>query len=129
MTGVLLVSHSLRLAEGAKELVDELAHGAVPVAPVGGEDPLGVSAEMVLEGARALLAQDQVQAVVALGDLGSAIIALEAAIDLGELAGVLWIADAPFVEGAVAAVMAAASGGGPQAVAEAAEEAAGLKKR
>lgn len=129
MTGVLLVSHSLRLAEGVKELVDELAHGAVPVAPVGGGHPLGVSAAMVLEGARALLAQDQVEAVVALGDLGSAIIALEAAIDLGDLDGVLWIADAPFVEGAVAAVMAAAAGGGPTAVAEAAEEAGVLKKR
>ncbi|MDA8198972.1 MAG: hypothetical protein M0Z54_06020 [Thermaerobacter sp.] len=129
MTGVLLASHSKRLAEGLKELVDELCHGAVPVVAVGGGNPLGVSVEMVMEGVRALLAQPGVDAGVALGDLGGALVALETAVEIGHLEGQLLIADAPLVEGAVAAVMAAAIGEGPEAVAAAAAEAGQLPKR
>ena len=129
MTGVLLVSYSLRLAEGVKELVDELDHGAVPVWPVGGVDELGVSVEAVLAAARALLQRPDVEAVVGLGDLGGAIIALETSVDVGHLEGVLWVADAPLVEGAVAAVMAAAAGGAATNVVAAAEEAATQRKR
>ena len=129
MTGVLVVSHSRMLAEGVKELVDELSHGAVPVVAVGGGNPLGVSVAMVMEGARALLAEPGVDGGVALGDLGGAIVALETAVEVGQLEGKLWIADAPLVEGAVAAVMAAAIGQGPDAVAAAAAEAGQLRKR
>ena len=129
MTGVLVVSHSRMLAEGVKELVDELSHGAVLVVAVGGGNPLGVSVAMVMEGARALLAEPGVDGGVALGDLGGAIVALETAVEVGQLEGKLWIADAPLVEGAVAAVMAAAIGQGPDAVAAAAAEAGQLRKR
>ncbi len=129
MTGVLVASHSKMLAEGVKELVDELSHGAVPVVAVGGGNPLGVSVAMVIEGARALLAEPGVDGGVALGDLGGAIVALETAVEVGQLEGKLWIADAPLVEGAVAAVMAAAIGEGPDAVAAAAAEAGQLRKR
>jgi PTS hybrid protein len=63
--------------------------------------------------------------VLALLDLGSASLALDLALDeLGEpLRSRVRVTEAPFVEGAVLAAVAAASGAGLAAVAEAAERA------
>jgi phosphocarrier protein FPr len=38
MIGLVLVSHSARLAEGALELVEQMVQGAVPLALAGGTD-------------------------------------------------------------------------------------------
>ena len=66
--------------------------------------------------------------VVVLPDLGSAVLTVRAVLeDHGEAATVL-IADAPFVEGAVAATVTAAAGGDVKAVAAAAEEARHVRK-
>lgn len=130
MTGLLLVSHSRRLAEGLAELVREMAP-EVPIIACGGEEgALGVSADAVVDAYRRLAGR--AGAVVALADLGSALMNLENARDLlgDELRGCpLEIADAPFVEGAIAASMVALSGGEGQEVLGAAQEAWGQRKR
>ena len=119
--GIVLVSHSAALAEGAAELARQVAGGAVPVIPAGGTDDggLGTSAAKV---AQAVKQADRGVGVLIVPDLGSAVLTVRAM--LGDLPDVtVALADAPFVEGAVAATVTAAGGADLTAVTKAAEEA------
>lgn len=102
----------------------------VPVRVVGGSEAVpGVGADDVLRG-WSELAREAAEAV-ALADLGSSLMNLENALELagGGSPCPLRIADAPLVEGAVAAAMAAATGGAVDEVCEAAEAAWNARKR
>ena len=111
--GLVLVSHSAQLAAGLAELLGRL--GAPPgsaVAAGGTEDGgIGTSYELVRA---AIEAADHDRGVVVLVDLGSAVLTarlvLEDQAELGRPRADVVIADAPFVEGAVAAAVAAAGG-------------------
>jgi len=119
--GIVLVSHSVRLAEGAADLAAQVGGGTVAVVAAGGTDDggLGTSAAKV---ERALRDAERGAGVVVLPDLGSAVLTVRALLeDLPDVTVVL--ADAPFVEGAVAATVTAAAGADLTAVAKAAEEA------
>ena len=126
--GIVLVSHSAALAEGAAELAAQVSGGTVAIIPAGGTDDgrLGTSAAKVR---RAVKLADGGGGVVILPDLGSAVLTVRALLtDTGDLPGPIEIADAPFVEGVVAATVAAASGGDITAVLAAAEEARHARK-
>jgi dihydroxyacetone kinase phosphotransfer subunit len=128
LVGVVLVSHSARLAEGLAELVRELGGDQVPVIAAGGMDDgsLGTSYGRIEDAVREA---DQGAGVLLLGDLGSALLTVKTLLDEGvgrEARAVL--ADAPFVEGAVAAVVTASAGGDLEAVRAAAEEARQFRK-
>ncbi|MFB7797408.1 dihydroxyacetone kinase phosphoryl donor subunit DhaM [Isoptericola sp. NPDC056134] len=119
--GLLLVSHSARLADGTVELAREMAPDVVLESGAGdGAGGLGTSLEVVQDAlGRAL---PRVDGVVVLADLGSAVLTVETALDLDEdLVSRVRLADAPFVEGAVAAAVAAQQGAGLDAVLAAAE--------
>ena len=118
--GIVLVSHSVRLAEGAADLAAQVGGGTVAVVAAGGTDDggLGTSAAKVQRGLRLA---DSGAGVVILPDLGSAVLTVRAL--LAEDDPQVILADAPFVEGAVAATVAAAAGVDMKAVAAAAEEA------
>jgi PTS hybrid protein len=119
--GIVLVSHSVRLAEGAADLAAQVGGGTVAVVAAGGTDDggLGTSAAKV---ERALRDAEGGAGVVVLPDLGSAVLTVRALLeDLPDVTVAL--ADAPFVEGAVAATVTAAAGADLTAVAKAAEEA------
>jgi len=122
--GIVLVSHSVRLAEGAADLAAQVSGGTVTVAAAGGTDDggLGTSAAKV---ERAVRGADGGAGVLVLADLGSAVLTVRALLeDPGVLRGAtVTLADAPFVEGAVAATVTAAAGADLTAVAKAAEEA------
>ena len=125
--GIVLVSHSAELAQGAANLAAQVSGGTVTIVAAGGTDDgdLGTSAAKV---ERALHQADQGAGVVVLPDLGSAVLTVRAVLeDYGSARGVL-LADAPFVEGAVAATVIAAAGGDLKAVAAAAEEARHARK-
>ena len=125
--GIVLVSHSAELAEGAAHLAAQVSGGTVTIVAAGGTDggELGTSAAKV---ARGLSQAESGAGVVVLPDLGSAVLTVRAVLeDYGEAENVL-LADAPFVEGAVAATVAAAAGGDIKAVAAAAEEARHVRK-
>lgn len=128
LVGVVLVSHSARLAEGLAELVRELGGDQVPVIAAGGMDDgsLGTSYGKI---ERAVREADQGAGVLLLGDLGSALLTVKTVLDEGmaEQARAV-LADAPFVEGAVAAVVTASAGGDLEAVRTAAEEARLFRK-
>jgi dihydroxyacetone kinase phosphotransfer subunit len=126
--GVVLVSHSSRLAEGLAELVRELGGDQVPVIAAGGMDDgsLGTSYGRIEQ---AVHDADQGAGVLLLGDLGSALLTVKTLLDegVGQQGGAV-LADAPFVEGAVAAVVTASAGGDLEAVRAAAEEARLFRK-
>ncbi|HEY2639408.1 MAG TPA: dihydroxyacetone kinase phosphoryl donor subunit DhaM [Streptosporangiaceae bacterium] len=126
--GIVLVSHSAALAAGAAELAGQVGGGAVVIVPAGGTDDgrLGTSIDKVRA---ALAAASSGAGVVILPDLGSSVLTVKALLADGDyLPDQLAIADAPFVEGAVAATIAAAVGGDLKAVASAAEEARNARK-
>ena len=119
--GIVLVSHSARLAEGAADLAGQVSGGTVRVLAAGGTEDgeLGTSAEKV---ALAVASAEAGAGVLVLPDLGSAVLTVRAMLEDMPGARVV-LADAPFVEGAVAATVTAAAGADLKAVATAAEEA------
>jgi phosphoenolpyruvate---glycerone phosphotransferase subunit DhaM len=127
LVGIVLVSHSAELAQGAVHLAEQVSGGTVTIIAAGGTDDgdLGTSAAKV---SRGLSLADSGAGVVVLPDMGSAVLTVRAVLDdHGDATGVLLV-DAPFVEGAVAATVTAAAGGDVKAVAAAAEEARHVRK-
>lgn len=121
--GLVLVSHSAKAAEGVADLVRQMAPDVV-IEPAGGMDDgeLGTSYDLISAAiGRALAGGD---GAVVLTDLGSAILTVESVLDMEDFAGRALMADAPFVEGAVAAGVAAQGGGSSESVLNAAESAA-----
>ena len=128
--GIVLVSHSAEVAASVAELAKELAGGGteVPVAAAGGTEGggLGTSAELI---AAAAASVDRGAGVAVLTDLGSAVLTVKALLAEGdELPAGTRLVDAPFVEGAVAAVVTAAAGADLAAVEAAAAEAYTYRK-
>ncbi|MFJ8163925.1 PTS-dependent dihydroxyacetone kinase phosphotransferase subunit DhaM [Streptomyces sp. NPDC096136] len=128
--GIVLVSHSAQVAESVAQLARALAAGGAGalVAPAGGrpDGGLGTSAELVLAAAASV---DRGAGVALLADLGSAVLTVKALLEDGDLPPDSRLVDAPFLEGAVAAVVAASTGAPLEAVAVAATEAYGYRKR
>ncbi|MET8944344.1 PTS fructose transporter subunit IIA [Streptomyces sp. NPDC004542] len=130
LVGIVLVSHSAEVAASVAELARSLTAGgtAVPVASAGGTDGggIGTSAELV---AAAAAAVDRGAGVALLTDLGSAVLTVKALLAEGdELPPDSRLVDAPFLEGAVAAVVTAATGADLDAVEAAAMEAYTYRK-
>ncbi|WP_329213661.1 PTS fructose transporter subunit IIA [Streptomyces sp. NBC_01485] len=128
--GIVLVSHSAAVATAVAELARGLVGGgtAVPVAAAGGTEGggLGTSAELI---AAAAVSVDRGAGVAVLADLGSAVLTVKAMLAEGdELPGTARLLDAPFVEGAVAAVVTASTGADLDAVEAAAMEAYTYRK-
>jgi PTS hybrid protein len=121
---LVLVSHSADIASGLAEMVGQIAGDGVPVVPVGGavDGSLGTDGGRVLEVLRAAASDG---GAVVLVDLGSSVLSVRAA--LNELSADererLAVADAPLVEGAIAAAVAASTGCSHVEAARAAEEA------
>lgn len=129
MVGIILISHSSRLADGAAELVGQIA-GDVRVVPAGGTDDgrLGTSTDRI---ASAIADADTGDGVLLIPDMGSSVLSalsLLADLDPEHDGKQIRLADAPFIEGAVAAAVAAAGGLDLAAVARAAEEARDVRK-
>ena len=128
MVGIVLISHSRAIAEGAADLAAQVSAGAVRVVGVGGTDDgrLGTSIDALSS------AVDKVSAgagVVVIPDLGSAVLTVKAYLaDSGASTSDIVIADAPFVEGAVAAAVTASAGAALADVVAAAEGARDVRK-
>jgi phosphocarrier protein FPr len=113
MIGLVIVSHSARLAEGVSELARQVAQDKVRVAAAGGTgdpaNPIGTDAFLVLQAIDSVYSED---GVLVLMDLGSAVLSAGTALDLLDEArqGQVHLCAAPLVEGAVAAATLAAAG-------------------
>ena len=109
--GLVLVSHSTGLVEGLAELVGQVAGPGVTIQAIGGtvDGSLGTDPDRVLE---AMQAAAQAPGAVVLMDLGSSVLAVNAALEDLSAEQRAWLAvvDAPLVEGAVAAGVLASTG-------------------
>ncbi len=123
MVGLVLVSHSAQLADGVAELAAQMAGPDVRIGAAGGMDEpggaLGTDASRVVRAIDEVWSQD---GVLVLMDLGSAVLSAELAVDLLDerRRGRVLLTQAPLVEGAVAAAVAAGIGEPLQKVAAAA---------
>ncbi|BAZ66208.1 phosphoenolpyruvate-protein phosphotransferase [Fischerella sp. NIES-4106] len=119
MIGIVIVSHSKRLAEGVRELAVQMVQDHVPIAVAAGIDdpanPLGTDAIQVYEAIASVYSDD---GVLVLMDLGSALMSAEMALEFLPLEQQqqIHLCAAPLVEGAIAAVVAAAAGNDMQQV-------------
>jgi phosphoenolpyruvate---glycerone phosphotransferase subunit DhaM len=121
LVGLVIVSHSARLAEGVAELAGQMAPD-VALVPAGGAPDGGLGTDFEAVSA-ALDRADRGAGVLLLYDLGSARMTAELALEAVAKPERVMMADAPLVEGAVAAAVAAQGGAALEAVAGAARSA------
>jgi PTS hybrid protein len=120
--GIVVISHSGKLAEGLAELAGQMAPD-VEIFPCGGDGDGGLGTDYA-EVSAAVAAADSGAGVVVLYDLGSAKMVAEMAVEETDDGRVV-VVDAPLVEGAVAAAVAAQGGASMADVAAAAAAAFG----
>ena len=107
MVGIVIVSHSQKLAEGVVEIARMMAHDA-PLAAAGGLDDgnLGTSYDKIQNAIESVYSAD---GVIVLMDMGSAVMTTEMVLEDLQRDNVLMI-DCPLVEGAVLAAVESAGG-------------------
>ncbi|WP_028235121.1 dihydroxyacetone kinase phosphoryl donor subunit DhaM [Pseudobutyrivibrio sp. MD2005] len=128
MVGLVLVSHSVKITEGLKDLTAEIAPTHKGIISAGGmeDGAIGTDAIRISEAIRQANDGD---GVVVLADIGSGVMSAETAIELLEEEDInVKFADAPLVEGTIAAAVSAMVGSDIEAVIKAAEDCRGAKK-
>ena len=107
MVGIVIVSHSQKLAEGVVEIAHMMAEEA-PVAAAGGleDGTLGTSYDRILD---AIKSVDSGDGVVILADMGSAVMTAEIVLEDIESENIK-ILNCPLVEGAILAAMESVGG-------------------
>lgn len=129
MVGVVIVSHSAKVAEGISEMASQMAKPGQKIIAAGGtiDGRIGTDAVKIYE---AINAADSGDGVALMVDLGSAVMSAETALDLldQDLRSRVKIADAPILEGSISAVVQASLGGVLAEVIVTAEQARELKK-
>ena len=125
MVGIVIVSHSQKLAEGVVELAKMMAANA-PVAAAGGLDDgnFGTSYEKISAAIESVYSPD---GVAVLMDMGSAVMTTEMVLEDLERDNVKML-DCPLVEGAVLAAVESAGGISLDALTERIAEARAVKK-
>ena len=103
MVGIVVISHSSKIAEGAIELAREMAP-TVPMVSAGGtsDKRIGTDMEKILEGINKVYSED---GVIILFDLGSALMNAQMALEFldEEKQDKVIIVDAALIEGTVVA--------------------------
>lgn len=112
MIGIVLVSHSKKITDGLKELIDEMANESenVKIVSNGGTDDgrLGTNSVLVLETLESMADFEQ---VYLFAGVGSAKMSVETAIDLlDNTDNITSLIDYPLVEGAFAVGISASAG-------------------
>ncbi|WP_374370864.1 dihydroxyacetone kinase phosphoryl donor subunit DhaM [Dongia sp.] len=121
--GIVIVSHSPKVAEGAADMVRQMVGNEVPLAWCGGDPAggLGTSVEKIMGAIDQAWSEGGVAILV---DLGGAETNSEMAIEMlpPERQGRVVVCNAPIVEGAVIAATEAAGGSALDVVKRTAEE-------
>ncbi|MGQ4647780.1 phosphoenolpyruvate--protein phosphotransferase [Lyngbya aestuarii] len=113
MVGIVIVSHSAQLAAGVVELAKQMAQQPVPIAIAAGiDDPENPFGTDVLQVQAAIESVYSDAGVVVLMDLGSSVLSAEMAWEFlaEDQKSNVKLCEAPLVEGAIAAVVQAATG-------------------
>ena len=104
MVGIVIVSHSWKVAEGIYDLVMQMASENDHIIPAGGMEDGSIGTDAMKIQA-AIEKADTGDGVAVLADLGSGIMSAEMAIEMLESDIEVRIADAPVLEGAVSAAV------------------------
>ena len=113
MVGIVIVSHSAKLASGVLELAREMAGAEVKLSAAGGmalpDHPMGTDAGFIAQAIEEVYSED---GVIVLMDLGSAILSTEMAIEMlpAEKQTHIVLCPGPLAEGAVSAAVQARIG-------------------
>ncbi len=114
MIGIVIVSHSAKLAEGVLELARNMGGAELLIQAAGGistdDAALGTDPIRILQAIEQVYSDD---GVLVLMDLGSAILSSEMAVDMlpDDKRSRIFLCEAPVVEGAIAAAVQARIGG------------------
>jgi len=123
--GLVIVSHSEKLASGVAELAQQMTQGAITIVAAGGagDNVIGTSVETIQQ---AIERADGPNGVLVLLDMGSAILSTEMALEMltDEQRSRVLLSFAPIVEGALAAALDATLGHSLREVKAVAENAA-----
>lgn len=127
MVGIVVVSHSRSLAEGVVELARQMGGDELPLEAAGGleDGSIGTDVERVRAAIERAMTDD---GVLVLMDLGSALMSAEMAVELLQSGGEVALSEAPFVEGTVAAAVAARGGASLAEVRAEARQAIAIKE-
>ncbi len=129
MVGIVIVSHSAKLADGVKELAMQMASKDLKILTAGGlaDGSIGTDAVRIQN---AIEQSDSGEGVCILADLGSGILSTQTALEFldDDLLARTRIADAPIAEGAISAAVSASIGSTLDEVVGSAEEARGMQK-
>src|SRR5690554_4930298 len=80
MVGVVIVSHSAKVAEGTKEIAEQMVGGELQIIACGGDQKGGIGTDP--DRIRAAISMaDQGEGVVVLADLGSAVLSVGLILD------------------------------------------------
>jgi dihydroxyacetone kinase phosphotransfer subunit len=111
MVGIVIVSHSEKIAQGIVELCSQMVFCDMSIEAAGGTNDgrIGTDATKIAEAVKKV---DSGDGVLILVDLGSAVMSAELALELLEedLRSRTLVADAPIVEGSVGAAVQACIG-------------------
>ncbi len=111
MIGIVVVSHSPKLAEAAFELAREMVPDTAPRVALAAGTGDGLTGTDATRVAAAIAEVASPEGVLVLMDLGSAVLSAELAIEFaGDVGGEVRLSSAPIVEGLLAAFVRAAGG-------------------
>ena len=124
MLGMVIVSHSEKIAQGVRELALQMAKD-VNIVPAGGlgDGNIGTDLEKIMNG---INEADSGDGVIVLMDLGSAVMTTEMAIDMVE--NDVTMIDGPVVEGGIAAAVTIMSGGSIEDIKKSVDECKTISK-
>ncbi|MBC7869714.1 MAG: PTS-dependent dihydroxyacetone kinase phosphotransferase subunit DhaM [Chitinophagaceae bacterium] len=129
MISIVIVSHSSKVAEGVKELAEQVSQKRIKVFAAGGVDDqtIGTNVERIYE---ALLEATKDDGALVLLDLGSAILSAQMAVEMlpEDKQARVTLSEAPLVEGAIMASVEASLGHEIEKVKVAAEAATSMRK-
>ena len=125
MVGIVIVSHSLKLAEGVVDATRIMADGC-SIACAGGDDDggYGTSYNKIKSAVLSVAKED---GAVILMDMGSAVMTTEMVVEEIGRSDIIMV-DCPIAEGAISASLTAISGGSLNEVAEEAKNVSGVPK-
>jgi phosphoenolpyruvate---glycerone phosphotransferase subunit DhaM len=129
LVGIVIVSHSNKVAEGIRELSLQMSSKNLRILAAGGLSDGSVGTDAVLISEAILKANDG-DGVVVLFDLGSALFSTYTAYEFLEdpIRRLVKIADAPILEGSIVAAIHASAENDLDSVVTAAEETRGTQK-
>jgi dihydroxyacetone kinase phosphotransfer subunit len=129
MTSIVIVSHSRKIADGLKELLDQIAKGVniVAIGGAGDGEILGSNPNAIRD---TFLSLSNENAIFVVCDFGSTVLSVKYAINMlpEDLKKKIFLVDAPLVEGAYVIAVEASSGSSVEEILDAVKEIRNFQK-